>query len=252
MEVNAIALTFLDIPAELTREYNRWYDLDHMPEHVAKADVLMGRRYVSPASLKGLPGALVHETFGADAPYATIYFHGGPLDFDSPQARELWTTLDRSIVKEGRYWREGRAVNSTRWRLARSVARPSVLVSERAVPYLAHRGVIFAYGRAPSVERRQEAVDWWERTHLVDLFAVPGLLAAMRFDPAAGGDPATLLHVLLCEDPPGRVLARIEEAKRTAVALGRFPPHKGAYEPLAFVPYDLVVPLEYDFELADD
>ncbi len=252
MEINAIQLTFLDIPAELTQEYNRWYDLDHMPEHVAKDDVLMGRRYVSPSTLRGLPGMLVHETFGADAPYATIYFHGGPLDFESPEARGLWTTLDHHIVRQGRYWREGRAVNSTWWRLARAVTRPSVLVSERAVPYLAHRGVIFAFGRAPSADRRQEAVDWWEQTHLVDLFSVPGLLAALRFDPGGRGEADTLLHVLLCEQPPAQVLAGIEEMKRAARALGRFPAHKGAYEPLAFVPYDLIVPLDYRFDFDTD
>ena len=39
MKVNGMHLAFLDIPKELTEEYNRWNDLDHMPEHVAKDDV---------------------------------------------------------------------------------------------------------------------------------------------------------------------------------------------------------------------
>lgn len=248
MEINAIQLTFLDIPKELTQEYNRWYDLDHMPEHVAKGDVLMGRRYVSTKQLKDLPGAQVSETFGADAPYATIYFHGGPLDFESDEARALWTVLDKTIVKSGRYWLDGRAVNGTGWRLAASKARSSVLVSERAIPYVNHRGVIFAYGKAPSEDRYQEAIDWWDNTHLPDLFSVPGVLGAMRFTPGQRGEEGTLLHIILCEDSPAQVLAGIEDMKRYAGATGRWPAHKGAYEPLAFVPYDRIVALDYDFD----
>jgi hypothetical protein len=37
---------------------------------------------------------------------------------------------------------------------------------------------------------------------------------------------------------------------RYAGAVGRFPPHGGAYEPLAFVPYRLIRPLEYDFDFS--
>jgi hypothetical protein len=34
MEMQGVLLALLDMPAELTEEYNRWYDLDHMPEQV--------------------------------------------------------------------------------------------------------------------------------------------------------------------------------------------------------------------------
>ena len=54
MQLHGIMLALLDIPPELTEEYNRWYDLDHLPEHVSKADVAMARRYVAPRDLHGL------------------------------------------------------------------------------------------------------------------------------------------------------------------------------------------------------
>ena len=54
MQLHGIMLAMLDIPPELTEEYNRWYDLDHLPEHVSKADVAMARRYVAPRDLQGL------------------------------------------------------------------------------------------------------------------------------------------------------------------------------------------------------
>ena len=34
-------------------------------------------------------------------------------------------------------------------------------------------------------------------------------------------------------------------------AVGRFPAHGGVYEPLAFLPYDRIVPFEYDLDIGD-
>ena len=251
MEINGLQITFLEIPTRLTQEYNRWYDLDHMPEHVSKGDVIMGRRYVAQRDLHGIDGSETDELFGGHPPYLTIYSFGGPLDFRSDEARSLWTTMDHHIVRAGRYWKDGRATHTGWWRVKSALARPSVLVAEPAIPHLNHRGVILAYGRAASVERRQEAIDWWDNTHLVDLFAVPGVLAAIRCDPE-NLDPEFLLHVILCEDHPAQVMGRIMEARRYAEALGRYPSHKGAYESVAFMPYERIVPLEYDFDFGDD
>jgi hypothetical protein len=253
VEINAILLTFLDVPAELTREFNRWYDLDHMPEHVAKADVLMGRRYVHSRGLRSSPGLLSSEEFGDQAPYAIVYFHGGPIDFASPEARELWRATDRVIVKAGRYWQVGGGRRGGRFRLGESFTRADVHVSAVAVPYIEHRGVIFAYGRPSAPETRDAAVAWWRDTHLPDLFAVPGVIAAMRFEPVAGDpDEASMLHMLLCDEPVADVMAAIEESKRYTRAIGRFPAHAGVYEPTAFLPYDRIVPLEYDFDIGSD
>jgi hypothetical protein len=249
VEVNAIMLALLSIPAEYTQEYNRWYDLDHLPEHISKGDVLTARRYVATRELREAPGIQTAKWTGGHPPYATTYLFGGPLDFLSDEARALWRDKDRVIVKQGRFWREGRAVHSTYWRLAGAFARPSVLVSKDAIPYLAHRGIIVALGRAPGPDRVQEAVDWWERTHLVDLFAVPGLLAAMRFSPTGQTEPEALLHVLLCDDPPGDVMERLADSRRYYQAIGRYPAYGGVYESIAFLPYDSIVPLSYDFDI---
>src|SRR5688572_5739996 len=34
LKINAITVALLDIPGDFTQEYNRWYDLDHLPEHI--------------------------------------------------------------------------------------------------------------------------------------------------------------------------------------------------------------------------
>src|SRR4051812_43286353 len=184
MEINGMHLAFLDIPAEYTQEYNTWYDLDHMPEHVSKGDVVMGRRYYADRSLRGLPASQTCDLLGGHAPYLTIYSFGGPLDMMSDEARGLWRTMDNGIVRQGRYWQKGRGVGGGMFRVADVTARPSCLVSKPAIPHLNHRGVIVAYGKPATPEQRDDAVAWWERTHLPDLLSVPGVLAAIRGNPA--------------------------------------------------------------------
>jgi hypothetical protein len=250
VEANGLMLALLDIPAWCTEEYNRWYDLDHMPEHVSKGDVLMGRRYVATRELRKAPGVQPSEWLGGYPPYLTNYWFGGPLDFMGEEALGLWRTKDRGIVKAARYWRVGTSAHGSRWRVAAAVTRPSVLVDPAAVPYLAHRGVIVAVGRAPSPERVDEAVAWWDNVHLVDLFSVDGVLAVVRFSPADPANEGVLLHLILCEAAPGEVMGSIDRARRYWGAVGRFPAHGGVYEPMAFLPYQWIVPLEYDFDIS--
>jgi hypothetical protein len=209
----------------------------------------MGRRYVAPRTLRGVAGVIESEQVGGYPPYLTTYWFGGPLDMTSDAAREGWLSLDRRIVKGGRFWRPGRSCHNSRWQVAAAHTRPDCLVDQEAVPYLAHRGVIVALGQAASPERLQEAVDWWERVRLTDLFSVGGLLAAIRMKPA-GEEPSNLmLHILLCEHPPAMVMHDLEQKKRYWRAVGRFPAHGGVYEDLAFLPYQRIIPLEYDFDI---
>lgn len=248
MEVKGILLALLDIPPEDTEEYNRWYDLDHLAEHVSKPDVLTATRYVAPRDLRGL-GHVDSDLTGGHPPYLTVYYLGVD-DFASAEVAALWTAKDRVIVKQGRFWRSGDVPFVGRWALGETFTRPPVLVSPEAVPYLAHRGVVVAVGRAPSAERRDDAVAWWRDTHLVDLLSVEGVHAAMRFDPPVGSDDDRdlFVHLLLLEDDPAVAMPRVERALRYARSVGRYPAHRGAYEPVAFLPYRRIVPLEYDFD----
>jgi hypothetical protein len=260
MQVTGVLLALLDMPADQAAAYNRWYDLDHMPEHVAKDDILYGRRYVATREIRRSPAIESGPMTNGHPPYATIYTFGGPLDFASEAATKGWTDLDREITKAGRYWRQGSVALAGRFRLDAARARPSVLVQERAVPHLAHRGIIVAIGRVGSAEDRSKAAEWWDRTRLVDLFAVPGLLAALRFSPVDGdrfssfdGDQASLMiHVLLCDAPPQQVMTGVAAAEPGWRALGRWPAHNGSYEQLAFLPYEVIAPFEYGFDTSDD
>ncbi len=115
IEITGIALALLDILPEYTEEYNRWYDLDHLPEHISKGDVVTARRYAATESLREVAAVQPSEATGGHPPYATIYFFGGPLDFASSEARALWTAKDKTIVRAGRYWRKGTVVSHGYW-----------------------------------------------------------------------------------------------------------------------------------------
>ena len=119
MEVKGILLAMLEIEPEYTEEYNRWYDLDHLAEHISKADVLTAKRYVAPRDLQDLGGG-GGELTGGHPPYLTMYYLGID-DFAGEDAAALWTTKDRGIIKAGRFWRTGGATFVRRWRARRDV-----------------------------------------------------------------------------------------------------------------------------------
>jgi hypothetical protein len=219
-----------------------------MPEHVAKDDVLYGRRYVATATLQQSPGVEPASLTGGHPSYATIYSFGGPLDFAGEEAERGWTDLDRQITKAGRYWRQGSVAFASRFRLEAARARSSVLVQERAVPHLAHRSIIVALGRVPPDRERSRAAEWWDRTRLVDLFALPGVMAAMRMSSVDADKADLMLHVVLCDAPAQQVMAEVARAQPGWRALGRWPAYDGSYEEVAFLPYDIIAPLQYGFD----
>ena len=45
------------------------------------------------------------------------------------------------------------------------------------------------------------------------------------------------------------VMPRLEQARTAQQLTGRFPAHKGVYEQLALLPYQSIVPLNYDFDM---
>ncbi|MGD9796263.1 MAG: hypothetical protein AB7V43_22580 [Acidimicrobiia bacterium] len=249
MKINAIMVALLHIPAEHKETYNRWYDLDHLPEHISKGDVLMGRRYAATVPVRSAPGVVASELTDGHPSYATIYWFGGPLDFESEEARSGWLVKDKFITKAGRYWRAGVVPYSAGWRLARARARRSIRIDEEAITYLPHRGMILILGKARSAAERADALAWWRDSQEDDLLDLPGVLAVLEFSPGEGVGDDQILHIVLCEDSPVEVMAALEQSRTLQQLTGRFPAHKGVYEQLALLPYQSIVPLDYSFDM---
>lgn len=245
MRVTGISLAMLDISPEYAEEFNRWYDLDHMPEHLTRTNVIFGRRYVATPQLQALPGIRSGEAPPGHPPYLTIHSFGGPVDFTSDQGRADLERTDRAIIKAGRYWRRGQSVYNSHWRFAAAQSRSSVHVSEAAIPHLPHVGIVVAIGQAASPERLAEASAWWDTTQAGDIHDIPGVLATVRYSAADPDKPGQLLHLLLCHHPVGEVMADLTRVRRVQESVGRYPAHGGVYETLALLPYQAIVPLEH-------
>ena len=48
MKTTGIIFAGLDCDADAIEDWNRWYDLEHLPPNIALPDVMHGRRYVAP------------------------------------------------------------------------------------------------------------------------------------------------------------------------------------------------------------
>jgi hypothetical protein len=244
MRIDAVTVALLDMPHQDALAFNRWYDLDHLPEHVSKNDVVTGQRYVATRPTRRAPGVVAGDLTQSHPPYATVYSFGGPLDFLDDEAVAGWHDKDRTIVKAGRYWRGGSIAFSTSWRPAEAHTRTSIQIDGDAVLHLPHRSVIFSFGRVNDADK---AASWWNATQNPDLLDVPGVLAIVRMEPAGRTDTDLMLHVLLCENPAVETMELIDQVRSAQRATGRFPAYGGVYTLEAFLPYDRIVPFEYDF-----
>jgi hypothetical protein len=250
MELTGIWLSFLDVPAQYTAEFNRWYDLDHLASHVARPDIVSGHRYVATTELRQVDGIQTSDLTSGHPSYATVYYFAGPLDFTSDEAAAVQRQTDRAIVKAGRYWLPGRPGYYKVWQLARVQSRPSVQVADAAVPYLAHQGIIVILGKAASIDRRDDALAWWQQTQSADLHDIPGVLATMEFEPGRDDDDeTTILHVVLCSAPVDEVMRDLHRLRSFQRLVGRYPAHDGSYETLAVLPYQSIIPFQYDFSV---
>ncbi|MDO8365128.1 MAG: hypothetical protein Q7V88_19720 [Actinomycetota bacterium] len=243
MKINAISVALLDVQRD-HRHFNRWYDMDHMPEHVSKADVLCGNRYVATGPTRRAAGVLADPLTGGHPPYATIYSYGGPLDFRDEAALAGWTDKDRGIVRAGRYWQPGTVGHGSAWRHVQAQARRSLHVSEDAIAYLPHRTVVFSIGR---VADREKAAAWWQATQADAILDLEGVVAVRTFAPADTADADLMLHLVLSDADPVTTIGRIDDMRTAQRLTGRFPAHRGEYEQVALLPYERIVPFQYDF-----
>jgi hypothetical protein len=243
MRVDAVSIALLDVRSD-HRHFNRWYDLDHLPEHVSKPDVVNGQRYVATGRTRRSAGVVAGPLTQGHPPYATIYSFGGPLDFRDEAAVAGWRDKDRAIVKAGRYWLPGTLAHNSSWRPAVNWTRPSHPLSADAVAYLPHRTLVLSIGR---VTDRERASNWWNETQNDSILDLGGVLAVRQMDPADAEHADLMLHLVFSEHDAVTTMAALDELREVQRFTGRYPSHRGEYEALALLPYERIVPFQYDF-----
>ena len=51
MDVSGIIFASIDCDADAIEDWNRWYDLEHLPPNIALPGIMSGKRYVAPPDL---------------------------------------------------------------------------------------------------------------------------------------------------------------------------------------------------------
>ena len=236
MEIKGAVLAFVDVAPELTGDYNRWYDLDHLPTHISRPEVIAGRRYVADKALKALRRNIGMEALqnGEGAYFTTYLTNTTAFDDYRVSGREL----DRGLNRAGRMWRQGFVPYAGYYRVTGTFAAEDVPVVPEAIPHLGHRGIVVIMGDAKDTDA---AKAWWEDTGLPGALAVDGIHGAIAFEADAAEEAGRLAYMLLVETDPA-------DATLNAALDAALDPPADVWTPLVTAPVRAVRPFEYDFE----
>ncbi len=245
MRVTGVGIGFIDSEPEATAEFNRWYDLDHLPENVALPGVLGSRRYVATPELKALrgPGEL-EQLGGGKGTFCTTYLFGSE-DLAAVQAD--MHALAVRLAKEGRMFKRARSAFYAIHRLTKVYVRQDLRTAPEAAPFLGHTGLYLSMGVAASPAHRAQVDEWYDQVHVPDILDVPGFLACLRLVPVNPEHAGRFLHLFLLGEEPAKAV----EALRARIPVwqreGRLPTTAGTQRPLLRAPYRFITPLQYPF-----
>jgi len=223
------------------RAYNRWHQLDHLPEQMPLPGIVFGQRWVATPACR--------RARAADRPpldaahYLTLYLMTEPLE----QTLDDFAALARRLRTEGRFFGPRRSHLSGPFGVVSAAAARRVLVSPAAVPFRPGTGVYAVVVRA-TARRATGLPDGPDDEALLELPEVAGVwrfasapaLAGERWHP--GEHRVTVCFL------DGDPLAAAEQLGPMFVgALG-----DGEEKVIVAGPFETVVPGQWDWFDADD
>ncbi len=206
MRTTGIIFAALDCDADAIEDWNRWYDLEHLPPNIALPDVMHGRRYVAPPSHQSLraPGCDDAYSEGRSA-FLTIYWLCGDVDgvmAAMTEYREVLVEADRMFPDEKKTVRTGDALT-----LDWAVADPALKADPTDVAHISHTDLHV-------VLRRGLADQQWHRdVYAPAAVAVDGVHAVMSCTSRFAPDTAIDLHMI--EGDPDEVVPALRAAGPT-------------------------------------
>jgi hypothetical protein len=231
MEATGIIFAGLDCDADSIEEWNRWYDLEHVPPNVSMPGVMLGRRYVATPDLHDVRRVAADSGFaGRRGTFLTIYtLCGDPANaFDDMtvlrdklyDGNRMTFPADKKAVREG-------DVMPLRW----AIADPSRTCLPEDVPFVGHTAILVVQ------RRNDDAVDAWYRdTWGPAVVALDGVHGVMSLTSATR--PGLVIDIVFLE---GDTVA--QSAAVRAAAGGH---HRDATIVLD-TPFALIDPLRYGF-----
>ena len=157
METTGIIFAALDCDLDSVEEFNRWYDLEHVPPNVWLAGVMLGQRYAAPPALHAV------RVTADDSPFADD--HGSFLTLytlcDEPQV-----TIDAMSELRDKLYAEDRMSFPADKKIVRTgdtlalvgaTSDPGIRLPPTEVPFVGHTGLLV-------IERyASDEVDEWYR-----------------------------------------------------------------------------------------
>ena len=223
-----IILAVLDCDLDAVEQWNRWYDLEHVPPNVWLPGVMLGRRYVAPPDLHDLrvtdqSSSLAHQR----GSFLTIYTCCEP---PAETVAGMSTLRDKLYAEERMNFPPDKKVvrDGDAMALVSAASSADIRLPAHEVPFVGHTGLLLVQRRAGPDAARWYVDEWTPR-----VLGVDGVHGVMTLQ--SSRDPSLQTDLVLFE---GEASAQTK-AIRDAAA------HHPAAEVLADAPFLVIEPLRY-------
>ena len=138
MDVSGIIFASVDCDADAVEDWNRWYDLEHLPPNIALPGIMSGKRYVAPPELHDVrePADRLEGFADGRGVHVTVYTprrrsRAGARRHD--EHRDVLEDAGRMFAPEKKIVRAGDAMT-----LSWGVADPALKADPIDVPHMQH------------------------------------------------------------------------------------------------------------------
>ena len=228
-----IILAVLDCDLDAVEQWNRWYDLEHVPPNVRLPGVMSGRRYVAPPELHDLRKTTPASPLaGRRGSFLTIYTLGAE---PAETLAGMSTLRDRLYAEDRmRFPAEKKAVrDGDAMPLVAATSSPAIGLPPDEVPFVGHTGLVLVQRRG-----RPAVADWYRDEWSERVAEVEGVHGVMTFQ--SSRDASARTDLVLFEGDAG---------ERTRAVRAAAPHHPDA-EVTADAPFLLIEPLSYPWAAA--
>jgi len=227
VDVSGIIFASIDCDADAIEEWNRWYDLEHLPPNVALPGIMSGKRYVAPPVLHEArePAHRLEGFADGRGVHVTVYtLHGDPAQVlaDMTSTRDLLEAAGRMFAPEKKVVRAGDAMT-----LSWGVADPALKADPVDLPHVQHTAIRAVMRRGGGCAARDEIA-----AAAVGVDGVHVVLGHRSIN-----DPSLDLDLYLLEGDP----VAVTHAARAAA------PYGNDSEVLLDAPFRVIVPFDYRF-----
>jgi hypothetical protein len=228
MQPTGIICAVLDCDADSIEQWNRWYDLEHVPPNVSMPGVMLGRRYAAPPELHEIRVADPSCGFGNQhGTFVTIYtLCEPPLDTVARMStlrEKLYAENRMNFPPEKKVVRDGGALV-----LVSALSSRELNLPVEDVPFLGHTAILLVQRRGSDA-----VADWYHTEWAAKVVGVDGVhgVMSLRYEGKTGEE----LDVVFMEGDA----EALTKAVRTAA------PHHADATIVADAPFLLIDPMRY-------